>query len=67
MVVTPFAFLMLDVLSWWLTKINPLFAWLTIIGGIGYTLASAYMWFVSVIQMWWYPWRGKVMDENCWR
>lgn len=66
-VVTPFAFLILDVLSWWLTKINPLFAWLTIIGGIGYTLASAYMWFVSVIQMWWYPWRGKVMDENCWR
>ncbi|NMP15100.1 elongation factor-1 alpha [Thalassotalea sp. Y01] len=50
---TPFAFLIIDVLSWWLTKINPHFAWLTIIGGVGYTIASAYMWCVSMQQMWW--------------
>lgn len=47
----PFAFLLLDVLSWWLTKISPNFAWLTIIGGVGYSLASSYMWVVSMYQM----------------
>lgn len=47
----PFAFLIIDILSWWLTKLSPNFAWLTIISGIGYSLASSYMWFVSMYQM----------------
>lgn len=47
----PFAFLLVDILSWWLTKLSPNFAWLTIIGGIGYSLASGYMWVVSMYQM----------------
>lgn len=47
----PFGFLILDVLSWWLTKWIPGFAWLTIIGGIGYSLASTFMWFTSMYQM----------------
>lgn len=50
-IIFPFAFLILDVLSWWLTKWNPGFAWLTIIGGIGYSLASTFMWFTSMYQM----------------
>lgn len=49
---TPFAFLILDVLSWWLTKYIPTFAWLTMIGGFGYSLASTIMIFTSLIQMW---------------
>ena len=49
---TPFAFLILDVLSWWLTKFYPVFAWLTMIGGIGYSLASTVMIFTSLLQMW---------------
>ncbi len=52
---TPFAFLLVDVLSWWLTKWSPGFAWLTIIGGFGYMAASGYMWVVSMIQMWLKP------------
>ena len=48
----PFAFLILDVASWWLTKINPNFAWLVIIGGFGYSLASTVMIFSSLYQMW---------------
>ncbi len=48
----PFAFLMLDVASWWLTKFNPNFAWLVIIGGFGYSLASTVMIFTSLYQMW---------------
>lgn len=47
----PFAFLIVDILSWWLTKLSPHFAWLTIVGGIGYSLASAYMWATSMYQM----------------
>ena len=49
---TPFAFLILDVLSWWLTKYIPSFAWLTMIGGFGYSLASTIMIFTSLAQMW---------------
>ena len=51
----PFAFLLVDVLSWWLTKWSPHFAWFTIIGGFGYTVASTYMWIVSMYQMWLKP------------
>ena len=52
LIFTPFAFLILDVASWWLTKMNPNFAWLVIIGGFGYSLASTVMIFTSLYQMW---------------
>ena len=52
LIATPFAFLLLDVLSWWLTKYFPIFAWLTMLGGIGYSLASTAMIFTSLAQMW---------------
>lgn len=61
----PFAFLILDVLSWWLTKFSPHFAWLTIIGGIGYTLASTFMWFASMYEMLILSRSGKVYG-NAW-
>jgi hypothetical protein len=64
-IVTPFAFLILDVLSWWLTKFNPHFAWLTMIGGIGYSLASTFMWFVSMYEMWILSRNGKIYG-NAW-
>lgn len=57
---TPFAFLIIDVMSWWLTKYFPVFAWFTMIGGFGYSLASTIMIFTSLMQMWlpkamWWP------------
>ena len=52
LIITPFAFLIVDVASWWLTKMNPNFAWLVIIGGFGYSLASTVMIFSSLYQMW---------------
>jgi len=61
----PFAFLIIDVLSWWLTKLSPHFAWFTIIGGIGYSLASAYMWFTSMFQMFLYA-DGDKIYGNAW-
>ncbi|MCF6230194.1 MAG: elongation factor-1 alpha [Gammaproteobacteria bacterium] len=66
-ILTPFAFLILDVISWWLTKFTPGFAWLTIIGGFGYTAASGYMWVVSLYQMWVLPRNGKSYQLNAWR
>lgn len=56
-VLTPFFFLILDILSWWLTKMSPAFAWLTIIGGLGYSLAATIMIFTSLWQMWITPLR----------
>ena len=50
-IIFPFCFLIVDIMSWWLTKLSPGFAWLTILGGIGYSLASSYMWVVSMYQM----------------
>ncbi|MFM9912556.1 MAG: elongation factor-1 alpha [Methylophilaceae bacterium] len=61
----PFGFLILDVLSWWLTKLAPGFAWLTIIGGIGYSVASTFMWFTSMYQMFILSRNGKVYG-NAW-
>jgi hypothetical protein len=52
LIATPFTFLLLDVLSWWLTKYIPAFAWLTMIGGIGYSLASTVMILTALAQMW---------------
>jgi hypothetical protein len=61
----PFGFLILDVFSWWLTKWAPGFAWLTIIGGIGYSVASTFMWFTSMYQMFILSRNGKVYG-NAW-
>ncbi len=60
LIFTPFGFLIVDILSWWLTKLDPNFAWLVIIGGFGYSMASTVMIFASLYQMWITPWReGK--------
>jgi hypothetical protein len=61
----PFGFLILDVMSWWLTKLSPNFAYLTIIGGIGYSLASTFMWVTSMYQMFILSRNGKVYG-NAW-
>lgn len=62
LIVTPFAFLLIDVLSWWLTKWYPNFAIFTIIGGFGYSLASTIMLVTSLYQMWVMPLRVPNRD-----
>ncbi len=64
LVITPFAFLIVDVISWWLTKLNPVFAWITILGGFGYSLASTFMLFASLYQMWILPTRLKHRNDG---
>lgn len=51
----PFLFLAIDVMSWWLTKVVPNFAWFTILSGVGYSFCSAIILMVSLYQMWILP------------
>jgi hypothetical protein len=66
LIFVPFAFLILDVASWWLTKVNPGFAYLVIVGGFGYSMAAGVMLFTSLYQMWIMPLLGQISDENTW-
>ncbi len=50
----PYAFLLVDILSWWLTKLDPIFAWLVIMAGTGMAVSFFFMWTVSVLEMWWF-------------
>lgn len=51
-IAAPYGFLVLDVFSWWATKYVPNAAYLTIVGGFGYSTASAFMILTSLWQMW---------------
>jgi hypothetical protein len=48
----PYAFLITDILSWWLTKIHPMFAWLVILAGMGMAISFAFMLVTSILEMW---------------
>jgi len=48
----PYAFLIADILSWWLTKIHPMFAWLVILAGTGMGASFMFMWATSLLEMW---------------
>jgi hypothetical protein len=59
---TPYVFLLVDISSWWLTKLNPNFAWLVILAGGAMALSFAFMWLVSMYEMWILPRRH--MDDR---
>jgi len=48
----PYIFLVVDILSWWLTKLHPLFASLVIVAGTGMAISFVFMWVVSILEMW---------------
>lgn len=48
----PYAFLIIDILSWWLTKLHPMFASLIMVAGGGMGMSFAFMWIVSIKEMW---------------
>ena len=57
-ILMPYLFLTLDIASWWLTKLNPSFALLVIVGGGGMAMSFVFMWVVSMYEMWLLP--GKL-------
>jgi cytochrome c5 len=48
----PYVFLIADIISWWLTKFFPQFAWLVIIAGMGMGVSFMFMWATSILEMW---------------
>jgi len=60
-IVMPYIFLFIDIASWWLTKLNPNFAYLVIIGGGAMALSFAFMWIVSIYEMWIMP---RIHEDN---
>ena len=58
-ITAPYVFLIMDIASWWLTKLNPNFAWLVIIAGSLMAISFAFMWVVSMYEMWILPRRGE--------
>lgn len=57
LIFTPFGFLIVDIAAWWLTKMEPNFAWVVMFGGFGYALAATIMISTSLYQMWVLPLR----------
>jgi hypothetical protein len=51
-IVLPFLCLMIDVGSWYMVKIYHPFAWLTMASGAGMGMSFAFMWVISMHQMW---------------
>ena len=50
----PYIFLVTDIVSWWLTKFFPEFAWLIIFAGMGMGVSFMFMWVTSILEMWLY-------------
>jgi hypothetical protein len=48
----PYVFLVADIVSWWLTKFFPSFAWLVVFAGMGMGVSFAFMWFTAITEMW---------------
>lgn len=51
-VAVPFASIGIDILSWYVVKLYHPFAWVVMLGGAAYGAAFAFMWVVSMYQLW---------------
>lgn len=51
-IVTPFGAIILDIASWYLTKLYTPFAWIVLASGAVMGACFAYMWVVSLYQIW---------------
>jgi hypothetical protein len=53
-IVLPFLMMITDIGSWYLTKLNPAFAWIIIASGAIMGLSFAFQWCVSMYQIWFF-------------
>ncbi len=60
----PFLAIIIDTGSWYLTKINPAFAWTVIVGGALMGLSFATEWIVSMYQIWFYKYPAAGHPAN---
>jgi len=67
----PYAFLISDILSWWLTKFHPMFAWVVIIAGMGMAISFMFMWATAILEMWAYRFvylgKGRDVQYKHWK
>ena len=63
-IVMPYVFLLLDIASWWLTKLDPHFALLVVAGGSGLAMAFVFMLTVSMYEMWVLPRKLPFRDRR---
>ena len=62
-IITPFIAIILDIGSWYLTKVYPPFAWMVMGSGALMGVAFAFQWIISIYQMWFYT-LPKEIEEN---
>jgi hypothetical protein len=63
-IAVPFATLITDVASWYLTKVWTGFAWVVIISGALMGMSFAIMWAMSIWQMWFWKVPANISDNN---
>ncbi|MCF6336577.1 MAG: hypothetical protein L3J84_01310 [Gammaproteobacteria bacterium] len=54
LIATPFLAIVLDIGSWYLTKVYPPFAWVVMVSGALMGVSFAVQWAISIYQMWFY-------------
>lgn len=63
-IAVPFAVLIADVASWYLTKVWAGFAWVVIASGVLMAISFTIMWATSMWQMWFWKVPASVTDKN---
>lgn len=63
-IAVPFVGIILDVASWYLTKLHPGFAWVVMASGGLMALSFAIQWVVSIWQMWFYKLPRDLLENE---
>ncbi len=63
-VALPFVAISIDVASWYLTKLFPPFAWAVLLAGAVMGLSFAYMWTISMYQIWFYTMPAQIAERG---
>ena len=63
-ILLPFLAILLDIGSWYMTKLFPAFAWVVMISGLFMGLAFATQWIISIRQMWFYTLPDELVKND---
>jgi hypothetical protein len=63
-IIFPFAAIMVDIFSWYITKLFQPFSWVVYISGILMALCFAIQWFTSMYQLWFYKLPPELMETE---
>jgi len=63
-ILIPFVAIIMDIGSWYLTKLYPPFAWVVMISGALMGVAFAIQWVISMYQMWFYKLPQEIQDKG---